>query len=135
MNEGVIREEATLPLLAASIVDWAGERNLLGPTASPLKQIGKTREEVEETQAALDEWNSYLSPEDNSHLPGFPEAYNNVLMELGDVLVTCIVLANQLGSSASECLELAYEKISQRRGWTIDGVFVKEEDLSSLGPQ
>ena len=37
--------------------------------------------------------------------------------------------AYQFGIDCVECLEMAYEKISKRKGKTIDGVFVKEEDL------
>lgn len=50
-------------------------------------------------------------------------------LEMGDVLVTLIVLAKQQGIELSECLSLAWSKIKDRRGKTIDGQFVKEEDL------
>lgn len=50
-------------------------------------------------------------------------------LEMGDVLVTLIVLAKQQGIELSECLSLAWNKIKDRRGKTINGQFVKEEDL------
>ena len=50
-------------------------------------------------------------------------------MEFGDVLVTLVILAEQLGVKWDECLEKAYNKISKRKGKVINGIFVKEEDL------
>ena len=50
-------------------------------------------------------------------------------LEMGDVLVTLIVLATQQDIELSECLQLAWDKIKNRRGKTINGKFVKEEDL------
>ena len=50
-------------------------------------------------------------------------------LEMGDVLVTLIVLAKQQDIELSECLNLAWNKIKNRRGKTINGQFVKEEDL------
>ena len=60
------------------------------------------------------------------------EAYNkykNLQIELGDVLVTLVIMAKQLDIDLEECLYLAYKKIKDRQGKTIDGVFIKEEDL------
>lgn len=50
-------------------------------------------------------------------------------LEFGDVIVTLIILSKQLGIDFEECLELAYLKIKNRKGKTIDGKFVKQEDL------
>lgn len=49
-------------------------------------------------------------------------------LELGDVAVTLIGLAGQHGTTMEECLSLAYDKISKRKGETRDGVFVKKGD-------
>ena len=49
--------------------------------------------------------------------------------ELGDVLVTCIVQAECHGLDPVECLQAAYEKISKRKGETVNGVFIKEMEL------
>jgi NTP pyrophosphatase (non-canonical NTP hydrolase) len=46
---------------------------------------------------------------------------------IGDILVTVIILSQQLGYSPTECLQLAYDEIADRKGKTIDGVFVKDE--------
>lgn len=51
-------------------------------------------------------------------------------MELGDVIVTLILTAYKLGLDIEQALAVAYTKISNRKGETINGVFVKEEDLN-----
>ena len=53
-------------------------------------------------------------------------------MELGDVIVTLILLAEMHGLSPALALQSAYEKISRREGKMINGVFVKSEDLVGL---
>ena len=53
----------------------------------------------------------------------------NTKLEFGNVIVALIVLSNQLNIDFVECLEMAYDKISKRKGKTIDGTFVKEADL------
>lgn len=46
---------------------------------------------------------------------------------VGDVLVTLIIFCDIIGVDPKGCLALAYEAISDRKGKTIDGCFVKEE--------
>ena len=50
-------------------------------------------------------------------------------LEMGDVLVTLIILAKQQDIEITDCLSMAWSKIKNRRGKTINGQFVKEEDL------
>ena len=57
------------------------------------------------------------------------DKYNKLQLEMGDIFVTLIVLCRQIGIEPIRCLDMAYEKIKDRTGKTIDGVFVKEEDL------
>jgi hypothetical protein len=45
---------------------------------------------------------------------------------IGDSLVTLIILARQCGFSAKECLGEAYSVIKNRKGKTVNGVFIKE---------
>ena len=49
---------------------------------------------------------------------------------IGDTVVTLIILAQQHGWSLQECLQYAYDEISQRKGRTINGTFIKESDLN-----
>lgn len=46
---------------------------------------------------------------------------------LGDTFVTLIILADILGFDIIDCLLAAYEEIKDRKGTTINGSFVKEE--------
>lgn len=49
---------------------------------------------------------------------------------LGDVLVTLILLAEDLNSNLLDCLNSAWNEIKDRKGEVKDGSFVKEEDLN-----
>lgn len=48
---------------------------------------------------------------------------------LGDVLVTLILLAEDLNLNLLDCLNSAWNEIKDRKGQVKDGSFVKEEDL------
>lgn len=51
------------------------------------------------------------------------------LVEIGDVLVTCIITADLLESNLEDCLHMAYTKIKDRKGHlNSDGIFVKDEN-------
>lgn len=50
-------------------------------------------------------------------------------LEMGDIFVTLIILCEQLGIDVVECLGRAYIKIEKRSGKTINGTFIKSEDL------
>ena len=47
-------------------------------------------------------------------------------LEIGDVLVTLAIMANQIESTLDECFNLAYDKIKNRTGKTINGTFIKD---------
>lgn len=47
--------------------------------------------------------------------------------EIGDVLVSISLLALQYGVNPTECINIAYNKISQRKGVTKDGFFKKDK--------
>lgn len=49
--------------------------------------------------------------------------------DIGDMMVVLINIAERNGLSLTECLEVAYHDIKDRKGQMIDGVFVKEADL------
>lgn len=48
---------------------------------------------------------------------------------IGDTIVTLIILAQQQGWTLEECLQYAYDEIKDRKGRTINGTFIKEDDL------
>ena len=92
------------------IRQWAIDRNL--HTADPHKQALKLGEEFGELFEGLAKDNEELTKD-----------------ALGDMYVVMTIMAEQLGYSIEECIEIAYTEIKDRRGRMIDGVFVKESDL------
>ena len=55
------------------------------------------------------------------------------ILEMGDIFVTLIVLCRQIGIEPTKYLDMAYEKIKGRTGKTVDGIFIKQEDLKEWG--
>lgn len=101
--------------LVAKINEWADERNL--KQADPKIQWMRITEEVGEIRDVL------LKP------TKFNEPQTALKDAIGDTLVTIIVLAHQLDLDVTECLNIAYREIRNRKGKMINGTFVKEEDL------
>ena len=103
-------DKVTTETLIRLVEWWSYERSL--HTADPTKQLLKTFEEVAEIGEALTK--------------GKPEELKD---GIGDTVVTLIILAQQNGLTLEGCLETAYNEIADRKGKTVNGVFVKEEDL------
>lgn len=101
--------------LIAKINEWADERNL--KQADPKIQWMRITEEVGEIRDVL------LKP------TKFTDPQMALKDAIGDTLVTIIVLAHQLDLDVTECLNIAYEEIKNRKGKMINGTFVKEDDL------
>jgi NTP pyrophosphatase (non-canonical NTP hydrolase) len=107
--------------LQEKVLDWADSHDLLHEENAD-KQFMKFIEEVFEFKTEMDFYS------------GKSEVLSSVsknLMkdEMGDIFVTLIILCKQLGIEPQKCLELAYEKIKDRQGKTINGMFYKAEDL------
>lgn len=49
--------------------------------------------------------------------------------DIGDIIVVLVNIAERHGLSLTECVELAYNDIKDRKGRMVDGIFVKEDDL------
>ena len=94
--------------LTENILTWAKEKDILKPE-NHLKQLAKLMEEIGEFSREILKENK--------------DAQKN---ELGDVLVTLIIIAKQLNLNPLECLELAYNKIKDRKGTNVNGTFLKE---------
>ena len=94
--------------LEEKIVEWALIRGITDPENAP-KQMLKVMEEVGELAGAIAKGNE-----------------DATIDAIGDVLVTIIILSYQLELNPWECLETAYDEIKNRKGKTIDGVFIKE---------
>lgn len=89
---------------------WAIKRNI--ENGDPKIQLCKTLEELGEFAKAVNK-NDKIGQIDG----------------LGDTLVTLIIVAMQLKLDVKECLNYAYNEIKDRKGKTIGGVFIKDEDL------
>lgn len=107
--------------LQNKVLRWADDKDLLHSENAD-KQFMKFIEEVFEFKSELD-----MFEYDGDILK--PINLEHVKDEMGDIFVTLIILCKQLGIDPEECLELAYRKISKRKGKTINGQFIKEEDL------
>lgn len=119
--------------LKTKVEEWANDKDLLHSENAD-KQFMKFIEEVFEFKSEMDIWKLYKQfKRDENVEQDFSveevERWKNMKLEMGDIFVTLIVLCKQLGIDCVECLDMAYEKISKRHGKTINGLFVKEEDL------
>lgn len=119
--------------LQESVLSWAEDRNLLHPENSD-KQFLKFVEEIFEFKTEMDVITRYRKYYRENPHKKIPKAEHNritkkTMMEMGDIFVTLVILCKQLEMDPMECLELAYEKIKDRSGKTINGTFVKQEDL------
>ena len=111
-------------------LDWAKDKDLLHAENAD-KQFMKFIEEVFEFKTEYDIfWHEVERQGGISK-----ECVRPLMIEMGDIFVTLIVLCNQIGIEPTRCLDMAYEKIKDRTGKTINGVFVKEEDLKELGDE
>ena len=107
--------------LKEKVLSWADDKDLLHAENAD-KQFMKFIEEVFEFKTEMDMWmygGDILKPINLEHVKD----------EMGDIFVTLIILCEQIGIDPVECLSMAYEKISKRKGKTINGQFIKEEDL------
>lgn len=101
----------SLDNLKLLIEKWSADRNL--HTADSSKQALKLGEEYGELCEGLSK--------------GKPELIKDAL---GDMFVVMVILAMQEDLDFTECVEMAYNEIKDREGKMINGVFVKESDLS-----
>ncbi len=122
--------------LQEKVLEWADSHDLLHEENAD-KQFMKFIEEVFEFRDAITlytheynglecEFNSYGEIESDYCLY---ELEKNLTLEMGDIIVTLVILCKQLGIDPMECLEKAYNKIKDRQGKTVDGKFIKAEDL------
>lgn len=93
-----------------NLANWAKERNLLNK--DPHIQFTKIVEELGETSAAYNK-----------------QKHTELVDSIGDLLVTIVIFAHQVGIDPQEAYNYAWSQIANRKGKTIDGVFIKEADL------
>ncbi|SDY29939.1 Lar family restriction alleviation protein [Eubacterium barkeri] len=100
----------TMDGLICNVEKWARDKGL--NKAQPRDQYLKVAEECGEIAAGLARGNK-----------------DAVKDAIGDTMVTLIILAQQMGLTLEECLQVAWDEIKDRTGEMRDGVFVKSEDL------
>lgn len=97
--------------LVHKVEEWSKDKGL--HKADPTKQFLKVAEEFGEIGAAMAR-----------------SQHDELKDAIGDTVVTLIIFAQQHGVTIEECLAQAYGVIANRTGKTINGVFVKSEDLA-----
>lgn len=107
------------------IIDWGAEKGIL-KKATPLTQLGKTQEEVNELFEALVAQNNSMQNFKNSK---GKEVYTDAEIKdaIGDILVTLIIQCAIQKFDIKDCLEGAYNVIKKRTGKMVNGVFVKDK--------
>lgn len=99
--------------LIETIIEWGDEKGINNPE----KQFQKLAEEM------LEAHEEYVCVS-----YGLSDHYN-LSLELGDIGVVWVLLCDMLGVKPQEALEAAHNKNKNRKGKTINGNFIKEEDL------
>lgn len=131
LNVGRFNEDQVFEILRGKVLEWAKDKELLHDKNAE-KQFLKFMEEVfefrDEWLLFVHEYNKCSYGEANNN-PEVVELRGNMKLEMGDVFVTLIILCDQLNMDPVDCLGRAYEKIKDRKGKTINGVFIKQQDL------
>ena len=102
----------TFDELIENITQWADDKEILSLENVP-QQSMKVMEELGETVGAILK----------------QKKTDEVIDGIGDIFVTVIILSKQLGLDPTECLESAWNEIKDRKGKTVNGTFIKEEEL------
>lgn len=111
VDHSMITGKRTKLQVQRHVEDWASKRGIDKPE-SATKQVMKAMEELGELSAGVNKLDR-----------------EKQIDSLGDLQVVLIILAKQLGIDYIGSLESAYEVIKNRTGKTINGVFVKSEDM------
>lgn len=102
--------EANFDELIESVKMWAENRGLLSKE-NVSRQMLKVMEEVGETAASIARGDKNLIKDG-----------------IGDSFVTLIILSYQAGLDPRDCLEAAWTEIMDRKGKTVNGIFIKNEN-------
>ena len=108
--------------LVKKVEQWSIDKGIKDK-ATLYTQWSKMNEECQEVREAISAYNYANSK----------ETHKELCLEIGDVAVTAVLMAQLAGTDIEECLQMAYDKISKRTGKMIDGMFYKSEDINSNG--
>lgn len=94
------------------VIDWAEERGIydIDNGSSPHAQLKKLTEELTELYEGIYECDNFKAKD-----------------SIGDMMVVLTHIAKFIGSDMTECYDLAYDQIKDRRGKMVNGIFVKEQ--------
>ena len=95
-------------VLKSNVLDWAESRGIFD-SSDPKTQCLKFVSEAGELADNIAKGDHYAAQDD-----------------LGDILVTLILLSEMIDTDLMVCLESAYETIRKRQGRMVNGVFVKD---------
>ena len=104
--------------LIEKVQRWAIDKGI-DEAESWKPQFKKIVEEVGEFKKELELSSTYENLEEE-------------MVEMGDIMVTLIIMSQQRGYDLYDCLAMAYAKIKDRKGEVIDGSFVKSEDIRKI---
>ena len=112
------------------VIEW-GESKGIFDSSTPLRQLDKTQEELDETREALKKLNDFNYQRDLMEDLGMPTSNKeDILAEvkdgIGDMLVTLVLLAEMVDMDSTDCLKAAYDVIKSRTGKMVNGQFVKD---------
>jgi len=107
------------------VIKWANSKGLLD-NATPLTQMSKTIEEIEETRDALlaqaNGMNRYFNSKEE-----LKDTEEEILDGFGDVLVTILIGCKLQDIHPLDALQEALEIIEARTGKMVNGKFVKDK--------
>lgn len=107
-EEPKIKMQNNLNELTDNIYQWFDEKRL----SDPIMQYAKLNEEVGEMAHELTRGNRTTKEMKDA---------------IGDTYVTLVGMAHHLGLDLSECVDMAYNEIKNRKGRVVDGSFIKEQ--------
>ena len=117
--------------LSKLVIDWGQDKGIFNKS-TPLRQLDKTQEELDETRQALQKLNDFDYQADLMESIGVPtpteeDIRAEVKDGIGDMLVTIILLAKMVDMDTVDSLNAAYDIIKSRTGKMVNGQFVKDK--------
>ena len=131
-NKMLEREESMkYEELSKLVIEWGESKGILAES-TPLRQLDKTQEELDETRQALQKLNDFDYQADFMEGIGIPtpseeDIRAEVKDGIGDMLVTIVLLAKMVDMDTVDSLNSAYGVIKKRTGKMVDGQFVKDQ--------
>ena len=124
------QESMNYEKLTELVLQWGEEKGIFA-NSTPLRQLDKTQEELDETKAALEKLNDFDYQADFMEELGFPTSNKEDIRAevkdgIGDMLVTIVLLAKMVDMTTVDCLNAAYNVIKGRTGKMVNGQFVKD---------